>query len=249
MIFSSENETELKNLTRSEDSTSLQDKKSFYEFLESDDGSDLDLSQDSSYLSIMSLLGRKKKNQLENNGNTEKILGMLEFKNKNKIIFKKILNNKQNYRNKYYINYFKNCFVKWFMKKINNYIKVYEKPRKLDKPTTRLFISKKNLKKNQQFLEMRMEDILCLQGSNKLKKNAAIIKKVFENPEKSKKAVVTLENSLEDEIKLFYDSEFFGELEKSSKIQLLEVQFKSSTKMSLIKKYGFIEFLKKNGDF
>ncbi len=131
------------------------------------------------------------------------------------------------------------------MKKINNYvIRYFGKTKKLIKPSSRLFTSMKNLKKNKEYLKMPMREILSLPNCKKLEKNIQTIKLIYEDPEKAKEAYVALENSLEDEIKLFYESEYFQEFKNSSKTKLFELKFILSTKISLVEKYGYIKYFK-----
>lgn len=158
----------------------------------------------------------------------------------------------QKFRNSYYISFFKSSFVKWFIHRINyQYHIISSKQRKFLKPDSKKFSADCSFQKNKNFLKMTMQDILCLPGSKKEKQNRELIEKLDNDPEKYKEVKLILEDTFEQELKLFYDSKNFISFKELPITIKFERCFQESTKMSFLKKFGFIEYFikgKKNKD-
>lgn len=154
------------------------------------------------------------------------------------------------YSPKDYIRFFKTYFMKWFIKMINKELYSLTKNKKnfFNEPKTTKFSSVTSIQKNEQLLEMTLEDILYLADSNELDNNKKIINNLYKDPEKNKSVIFLLENKLEESMSLFYESIFFSEFKKLTKTIILEKAFFNHTNMSFLEKNGFSKYIHSSPD-
>ena len=221
-----------------------------------------------------SFISKKRKNPdiiIQNNGEANKHIS--NQKNKTKEIThntyapisekSKIV--KYQYRLDYYKKAFKvNCFkhltkfLNYLLSKCNLPNKEF-KNKKIFKPNNEYFTSNAKEEDNYIFLYMKLKDIFCYikndnksQGISLQKSNKQLIdmilnyfeqkgnnySKDYENLKKY------LNMSMEEYIKIYYDTDEFKKFCKEEKIQFYEKEFIKEKKFGMLEKYGFLRLIK-----
>ena len=161
------------------------------------------------------------------------------------------------YRNDYYIKKFKvECFSKYVTKNIKEKIKACLFPSgtkisKIYKPNNKCFTSETNIKKNNEFLKMKLYEVFSIydeeNGKNQ-EKNEAIFNRIYKcTKAKNIQAHENLKNYLkktvEEIIKEYYDSKEFIKFSSDKEIIEKDKAFFKEKKFSLLKDYGFIKLI------
>ena len=172
---------------------------------------------------------------------------------------------KYQYRLDYYKKAFKvNCFkhltkfLNYLLSKCNLPDKEF-KNKKIFKPNNEYFTSNAKEEDNYIFLYMKLKDIFCYikndnksQGISLQKSNKQLIdmilnyfeqkgnnySKDYENLKKY------LNMSMEEYIKIYYDTDEFKKFCKEEKIQFYEKEFIKEKKFGMLEKYGFLRLIK-----
>lgn len=152
------------------------------------------------------------------------------------------------YINQHYIKYFKSNYLKWFIKIINSKIERIEgnKIKKINKQEFNDFISVSCFERNKKFLKIRCKDILNFLNKDKKTNINELINKIYKDPEKYKLIIIFLEQTIEESMRDFYESEDFKTF-KSNQITLnYENLFAKKNNASFIDKYGYIKYFNSN---
>lgn len=196
--------------------------------------------------------GDKKQNQKETRETTVKALSV---KKKAKLFESK----KKKYRNDYLIKKFKvNCFSKFATDKLKTLLKSCQfqgdlKSAKVYLPDNKMFTQDSNLKRNKEFLPMKLKDIYILEDDNKFNKgrNAKLFDKIFRyEGEKNNDAydglIHFLNQTVEETIIEYYDSEENQKFNSIEEIIENDMAFYKEKGFHFIEKYGFLKLIKNN---
>ena len=221
-----------------------------------------------------SFISKKRKNpeiNLQNNGEPNKHITNQKNKTKETThitdapISEKSKIVKYQYRLDYYKKAFKvNCFkhltkfLNYLLSKCNLPNKEF-KNKKIFKPNNEYFTSNAKEEDNYIFLYMKLKDIFCYikddnksQGISLQKSNKQLIDMILnyfeqkghnysKDDENLKKY---LNMSMEEYIKIYYDTDEFKKFCKEEKIQFYEKEFKKEKKFGMLEKYGFLRLIK-----
>ena len=145
---------------------------------------------------------------------------------------------------------FKAFFGKWFINQINNKLKLLRKKLIIKRGIKfysfnyKKFTIKVSYNLNKQWLKDKMKDLLLLGDEENQIKNEKGIKSIYRrNLPELNEIKDLLESTYEDVIKKFYLSEEFNVFKEDKRVKDLNYNFSKIMKMSLLEKFGFIEFL------
>ena len=214
------------------------------------------------------MLGRKRKidisdkniikNENTNNKRTKESTGENSLKKIEKK--EKSDNIKHQFRNDYIVKKIKvNCFSDYMTEELNKASKnltFLDEPKylKIYMPNNKAFTSIASLKKNLEFLPMRLKDIytLCKEGE-KQEKNKVLFAKIFnyqdpKNIQKLDEIKMLLNMTAEEAIEKYYHSEAFEEFRSQDEIRKYDEQFFKEKGFHLLQQYrnenGFVKYLK-----
>ena len=198
------------------------------------------------------------KNENTNNKRTKESTGenslkKIEKKEKSDCI-------KHLFRNDYIVKKIKvNCFSDYMTEELNKASKnltFLDEPKylKIYMPNNKACTSIASLKKNLEFLPMRLKDIytLCKEGE-KQEKNKVLFAKIFnyqdpKNIHKLDEIKMLLNTTVEEAIEKYYHSEAFKEFRSKDEIRKYDEQFFKEKGFHLLQQYrnenGFVKYLK-----
>ena len=179
----------------------------------------------------------------------------------NKIKINLFVSNQKIYRNDYLIKKFKvSCFSDYSKDELNHLLKECEfsKELKINKiygPNNKAFTSIDNLKKNKEFLPLKISNIFSMQNGNgqyqiKNEENFNTIlnsKNQAGNIEAYEELVNFLNLTVEEVINKYYASQEFENFKSKSEIIAADNAFFKEKKFSLLQNRGFIKLIK--GDY
>ena len=179
----------------------------------------------------------------------------------NKIKINLFVSNQKIYRNDYLIKKFKvSCFSDYSKDELNHLLKECEfsKELKLNKiygPNNKAFTSIDNLKKNKEFLPLKISNIFSMQNGNgqyQIKNGENFItilnsKDHAENIEAYEDLIKFLNLTAEEVINKYYTSQEFENFKSKSEIIAADNAFFKEKKFSLLQNRGFIKLIK--GDY
>ena len=198
------------------------------------------------------------KNENTNNKRTKESTGENSLKKIEKK--EKSDNIKHQFRNDYIVKKIKvNCFSDYMTEELNKASKnltFLDEPKylKIYMPNNKAFTSIASLKKNLEFLPMRLKDIytLCKEGE-KQEKNKVLFAKIFnyqdpKNIQKLDEIKMLLNMTAEEAIEKYYHSEAFEEFWSQDEIRKYDEQFFKEKGFYLLQQYrnenGFVKYLK-----
>ena len=179
----------------------------------------------------------------------------------NKIKKNLFVSNQKIYRNDYLIKKFKvSCFSDYSKDELNHLLKEckFAKDLKINKiygPNNKVFTSIDNLKKNKEFLPLKISNIFSMQNGNgqyqiKNEENFNTIlnsKNQAGNIEAYEELVNFLNLTVEEVINKYYASQEFENFKSKSEIIAADNTFFKEKKFSLLQNRGFIKLIK--GDY
>ena len=171
------------------------------------------------------------------------------------------VSNQKIYRNDYLIKKFKvSCFSDYSKDELNHLLKEckFAKDLKINKiygPNNKVFTSIDNLKKNKEFLPLKISNIFSMQNGNgqyqiKNEENFNTIlnsKNQAGNIEAYEELVNFLNLTVEEVINKYYASQEFENFKSKSEIIAADNTFFKEKKFSLLQNRGFIKLIK--GDY
>ena len=187
---------------------------------------------------------KKNRNNLNNNLINEEVKDIEENNT--------IISNKKDNRSDSLLIKFKSSLGKWFINSINDKIKILKSNSVIKRSIKfyafnyKKFTLKVSYNQNKEWLKDKMKDLLLLgDEDNQIKNKKSITSLYKKDLVQFKEIKDMLESSYENTIKEFYKSDAFDKFRKNKRVKELNYSFSKIMDISLLEKYGFVEFIEK----